>query len=118
MNSISQHRFNQLKEVTLVTAGLTQILPSDCKALSESIFLKTNMLISTTTLKRIYGFAYSKFNPSTFTIDAMALYCGYKNWVDFCDKEEQTTNVNTNDNISWKCARHNTGKITSYTLQA
>src|ERR1700761_576347 len=105
MNSISQHRFNQLKENVLVTAGITQILPSECKSLSESIFLKTNMLISTTTLKRIYGFAYSKFNPSAFTIDAMALYCGYKNWGDFCDKQEQTNQIKFDARVSWLSTR-------------
>ncbi|MDB5117244.1 MAG: hypothetical protein JWQ79_2736 [Mucilaginibacter sp.] len=117
MDTVLLHYFEALKQNLLVKAGITNILPSECKALSDSIFKKTNKRISETTLKRVYGFAYSKFNPSLFTIDAMAQFCDYLGWTDFCEKQEIIP-PNKPVKVCWNTIKQNAHKVTHYTLQA
>ena len=75
MTSFLIHQFDVLKKHVLSAAGFKNIIPSDCRVLSLQIFKKTNQRVSETTLKRVYGFAYSKFRPSQFTLDALAKFC-------------------------------------------
>jgi hypothetical protein len=117
MTTLLPQYYEILKTTVLAASNLAAITPCDCKTISAKIFNKTKQSISETTLKRVYGFAYSKFKPSLFTIDVMAKYCGYQNWEDFCFKQDQTT-VNPNDtSTSWETLKLNAGKITSFTLQ-
>ena len=111
------HYFEKLKTKLILKSGFERLLPSECKALSDRIFEKTNKRISETTLKRVYGFAHSKFNPSLFTIDAMAQYCDYRGWADFCEKQEDLPRKSTSS-LSWNTVKQNANKITHYTLQA
>ncbi|MEO3402374.1 PAS domain-containing protein [Mucilaginibacter sp. CAU 1740] len=41
---------------------------------------KTQIAISENTLKRVYGFAISRFSPSFATLNALSVYCGYESW--------------------------------------
>jgi hypothetical protein len=111
--------FESLKKQVLATADLTSITPGDCKTLSLKIFKKTSQQVSETTLKRIYGFAYSKFKPSLFTLDAMAKFCGAKNWADFSEHNPNVSKPKANNelDISWNNIKHNADKITGFTLQ-
>ncbi|RYE20455.1 MAG: cation transporter [Sphingobacteriales bacterium] len=83
------HYFEELKNCVIKVAGLLTITPGDCKLLSQLILLKTHQRISETTLKRVYGFAYSKFKPSTFTIEALSQYCGHDSWNAFCQAQDK-----------------------------
>lgn len=78
MRTFLQTNLDSLKKLVLTTVSYDSISPSDCKTLSIEIFKKTGQQLSDTTLKRIYGFAYSKFQPSLFTLDAMYLTRWYK----------------------------------------
>lgn len=85
-----------LKLHTLAKTGIINITPMDCRTLSVSIMAKTKLGVSETTLKRLYGFAASKFNPSLFTLNALAAYCGYTGWEAFCTAQpQQYTEVDT-----------------------
>ncbi|WP_461449486.1 hypothetical protein [Mucilaginibacter sp.] len=114
---LTQH-FDNLKKLVLVVAQFRNLSPSDCKTLSLLIFKKTNQQVSETTLKRVYGFAYSKFKPSLFTMDAMARYCGYQGWTDFCDKDGRKDTSKTQVEVGWDNIKLNANKITQFTLQA
>lgn len=83
--------YQQLKQLVLDKAGLTTITPSDCKSLSLAIAKTTKNQISDTTLKRIYGFALSSSLPSHYTLNLLAIYCGYVSWDDFCDRHSKKT---------------------------
>lgn len=52
----------------------------DCDILSKSIEKVCKERISTTTLKRLFGFAKSIENPRLFTLDVLACYINYKDW--------------------------------------
>ncbi|SDD40030.1 hypothetical protein SAMN05216464_101630 [Mucilaginibacter pineti] len=118
MTATSSHLFELLKSCVLNTSNLKSITPSDCKVVSTLIFNKTKYIVSETTLKRIYGFAYSKFNPSIFTIDVMSKYCGYNGWDDFCEQQETKTVKTTSQNVDWNTLSNKAAKITNFTLQA
>ncbi len=62
----------------------------DYNALSELIFEDTKILISLSTLKRIWKEDYSG-TPHPGTLNAMAHFLGYKNWQDF--KSNYTKNT-------------------------
>ena len=118
MTSFLIQHFDNLKKLVLSVAEFRNISPSDCKTLSLLIYKKTNQQVSETTLKRVYGFAYSKFKPSLFTMDAMASYCGYLGWADFCEKDGAKNTSSTKIDVGWDNIKHNANKITQFTLQA
>lgn len=118
MTSFSKYYFEGLKKSVLLVAELSNIAPADCKTLEAYILEKTKQRVSETTLKRIYGFAYSKFNPSMFTLNTLARYCDYEGWDDFCKKQETESIKQTTTAVDWDLLKMNAGKITSFTLQA
>jgi len=116
MTTVLLQNFESLKKLVLTVADLSNITPADCKILSAKIFKKTSQQVSETTLKRVYGFAYSKFNPSLFTLDAMAKFCNFTSWTDFCDKNIKPAASATKD-VNWENIKRNADKITGFTLQ-
>ncbi|MES2267376.1 MAG: hypothetical protein V4520_11475 [Bacteroidota bacterium] len=118
MTSLLPQYYEALKEAVLTTSGFNTITPCDCKVISNQIFSQTKLSISETTLKRVYGFAYSKFKPSLFTIDLMAKYCGYQGWEDFCHKQDALV-IQQPDNTAttWDKLKFNATKVTNSTLQ-
>lgn len=51
-----------------------------------SLYLKTNMneVISTSTLKRLWGYVNDLHTPRVHTLDVLARYLGYDNYAAFC----------------------------------
>lgn len=109
--------FEILKAAVIERSGFKSISPSDCRLISIKIYEATKQSISETTLKRVFGFAYSKFRPSLFTIDAMARFCGYDGWDEFCDKQEPHMKNANETNANWDTLKHSAAKITGFTLQ-
>ncbi|MDN3550334.1 hypothetical protein [Mucilaginibacter aquaedulcis] len=107
-----------MKSRVLANANIRSITPGDCKALALQIYVKTKLTVSETTLKRVYGFAYSKFKPSLFTINVMAKYCGFEGWDSFCEQESLPAEKSQNEHIDWRTLSYNAAKITQFTLQA
>lgn len=118
MNSFSSAHFQLLKSEVLKNAGIQNIMPADCKSISSQISDFTKQVISETTLKRIFGFALSKFNPSQYTIDLMARYCGYAGWKDFCDQKNSDTLIVSNGALDWENLKTEATRITEFTLHA
>ncbi|QXV65392.1 hypothetical protein INP83_20350 [Mucilaginibacter sp. 21P] len=118
MTSFLPQYYELLKRAVIATSGLSNITPHDCRIIAADIIRHTKQSVSETTLKRVFGFAYSKFKPSIFTIDVMAKYCGFKGWEDFCHSQEvkpnKTTLYTTPD---WDSLNLNAQKITNFTLQ-
>ncbi len=56
------------------------LTPIRFDALSQSIFERTGVLISATTLKRLWGYLNEPVTPRRSTLDVLARYCG---WTDF-----------------------------------
>ncbi|MGI4803129.1 MAG: hypothetical protein ACRYFL_00045 [Janthinobacterium lividum] len=113
----SHHYFTLLKDCVLATAGIKQLIPSECQKLSTFIFTSTKKTVSETTLKRIYGFAVSKFKPSPFTLQALAEYCGYDGWESFCKQEDSAENTFT-EKCTWQGMCKHANITTQVTLQS
>ena len=64
----------------------------DCEALSFNIKKVCQEKISPTTLKRLFGFAKSIDQPRTYTLDLLANYIGFIDWVTLLAKMEQANN--------------------------
>ncbi|GAB3920070.1 hypothetical protein [Mucilaginibacter myungsuensis] len=118
MTTFSHQTFESLKCAVLDVSGLTNIVTADCKKLEKLIFDKTKLQVSETTLKRVFGFVYCKFNPSMYTVNSMAKYCGYVGWGDFCQQQEKSAVKTTTCSADWDALKHNANKITAFTLQA
>ncbi|HEY8930319.1 MAG TPA: hypothetical protein VIM55_14060 [Mucilaginibacter sp.] len=117
MLKFSMIHLEVLKREVMAAAGITSMTPGECRALSVEIVRATSQRISETTLKRIYGFAISKFKPSLFTIDVLSKYCGYNGWAGFCAKQQDDMVLPEGD-VDWNTLQQNAGKISQFTLQA
>ena len=52
--------------------------------LRESIYGCTGVLLSATTLKRLWGYLDEPVEPRQHTLDVLCRYAGWKSWKDFC----------------------------------
>lgn len=55
----------------------------ECKELHDAIQEKTGFNISVNTLRRFFGIVNAVSSPSTFTLNILSSYCGYKSFADF-----------------------------------
>lgn len=69
------------------TFGHRAVTPKHFEALSQSVFQRTGILLSPTTLKRLWGYLNESVAPRQSTIDTLAIYCGWVNWSAFCRSE-------------------------------
>ena len=60
--------------------GSPILYSKECEALSKSIENTCDVRISTTTLKRLLGFAKGIEQPRMYTFDVLASYIGFKDW--------------------------------------
>lgn len=58
--------------------------PKDFDQLREHIYTRLHQLISTSTLKRVWGYIDSESEPSRSTLNVLASFVGYGSYADFC----------------------------------
>lgn len=90
MRNIPQHELELLKQMVLITARINAITPAIFKDLSTNILLATKRQVSNSTLKRIFGFAAYKFQPSLYTLNVLSEYCGFNSWIHFSASKKST----------------------------
>lgn len=66
--------------------------PKDCAALSEAIFGTCRRRISESTLKRLLGFVNGIKEPRQYTLDILANYLGYPDYLSLSNSLEATGN--------------------------
>jgi hypothetical protein len=71
-------------------ADNTNLNDQDFEILASDIFAKTGVLLSVTTLKRIWGKVKYQSTPSAVTLNGLAKYIGYENWRAFKNKVDAT----------------------------
>lgn len=93
--------------------GCEMRTPKDFALLAARIFARTNVLVSATTLKRLWGYidkGEQKHNMRRSTLNALAMYVGYCDWDAFCNRE---TNENKDSSHLFYDAKHiTTEKLT------
>jgi hypothetical protein len=118
MHTTLLNSFEKLKNATLQKAGIALMSPSNCIVLADCMDKQIGKKISETTVKRVYGFAKGHFNPSLFTLNAFAEFCGYRGWVDYFENCYEThSTTNQNDAQAWSDLKRKTDAFTRRTLQ-
>ncbi|MBR3847578.1 MAG: hypothetical protein IKM37_08525 [Alistipes sp.] len=77
----------QLKEAVRQTFGRTLDAPTDFDALSADIMRRTGEGVSSSTLRRLYGYVKPAVVPRPSTLSVLARYVGRKGWSAFCDEQ-------------------------------
>ncbi len=78
----------------------------DFENLSEKIFLETNTIISSSTLKRIWGKVQYNSRPNISTLDTLSRFIGHSNWRDFVRSSLETDNPETFTSFPKKSKNH------------
>lgn len=87
---MNQEAFDRLRQRIAEQVGREIRTPKDFDFLSEQIFEQLHQHISTSTLKRLWGYLPSNGNPRTSTFDLLAQFVGYHDWQDFCRQVSDT----------------------------
>lgn len=78
--------------------------PKDFDHLSERIYARLHIMLSATTLKRLWGYLKEDNTPRLATLDILARFTGYENWDDFCqsvgNKEQVQSNIIASRSLS------------------
>lgn len=80
-----------LLKAVLKQFGKTLDSPADYDSLSLDIQTKTGEAVSSTTLKRLYGYVKPSTSPRLSTLSVLARYAGYTGWSDFCKRYSPDT---------------------------
>ena len=81
-----EEHIEQLKRAVLAAFGQTLDAPTDYERLSADIQNKTGEVISTSTLKRLFGYIKPGTIPRPSTLSVLARYVESAGWSDFCSK--------------------------------
>lgn len=78
-------QYNALRVAVEKTAGRKMCTPRDFAFFAKSIHEATNETIGITTLKRFWGYLgkSKEYIPYKFTLDALSVYAGYRDWPTF-----------------------------------
>ena len=85
MNTHSQH-IESLRRAVLSPFARTLDAATDYDALSLDISAVTGEAVSSSTLKRLFGYDKHTTEPRPSTLSTLARYVGYSGWSDFCER--------------------------------
>lgn len=83
----------RLCQAVEASAGFKMMTPSDFERLSSLIFEWQHVTMSTSTLRRIWGYAGQTTVPRAFTLDTLARFAGNKDYETFCQSQGQRMDV-------------------------
>ena len=79
-----EQAIKQLRRAVERTLGRKMQTNKDFDCLADSIYEKTHDKISTTTLKRLWGYLSESVTPRRYTLDQLAHFVGYDDFDAFC----------------------------------
>ncbi|MDI1317757.1 hypothetical protein [Flavobacterium sp.] len=77
-----EEHIHYLKSLVHIGFSKSVLTSYDCTTLAESIERTIDEKLSVDTLRRFFGVIKSVSLPSTYTLDVLSKYVGYKNWSD------------------------------------
>lgn len=100
----NEYLIDKLKEYVENVAGFNLCTPKDFDNLTQNIFKETGSLLSSTTLKRLWGYLQEKKEqtPRLSTLDILSKFIGYVNYATFC-KYQQMQGECESDFINNNC---------------
>ena len=87
MQTQQEQALVRLRDVIEETVGRKMKTPKDFDFLAGLIFDKLHENVSSTTLKRIWGYLSEPSTPRLSTLDILAQFVDYKDWEAFCCQE-------------------------------
>lgn len=105
----NQKQVEILKENIENMAGKKMHGPKDFDNLSAQIFNRLKIMISPTTLKRLWGYLNEGGTPRESTLSILSQFAGYRDWKDFCANSCNGT-VQSNLIISRKLSTYSLNK--------
>ncbi len=79
----------RLREKVEQSVGRKMKTPKDFDFLAEQIFNKLHEQLSSTTLKRVWGYLTETSVPRKSTLDILAQFVDYEDWEHFCQADQQ-----------------------------
>ena len=76
--------------------------PKDFEFLRRTIFDRLGVLLSPTTLKRLWGYIEESVEPRESTLSYLAQFLGYEDWQDYCKRVDSEKVTESNPVISRK----------------
>lgn len=83
----------RLREAIEIAVDRKMKTPKDFDFLAGQIFDKLHENVSSTTLKRIWGYLPETSAPRISTLDLLARFVDYENWDSFCRHDEQPSEL-------------------------
>ena len=98
MPTTSEKQIAKLCHAVECSLGKPMRTPKDFNLLSSRIYARLHVQISTTTLKRLWGYLSSESQPRESTLSILSRFLGYQGWEDYClqagcAKEQQSQMV-------------------------
>lgn len=90
------------QNITLLKKHIEQMIgqpvttPKEFTQLAEKIFHRTHVQISSTTLKRLWGYLNEPVAPRMSTLNFLAQFLGYSNWPSFCESTTSPLDAQSN----------------------
>lgn len=86
MDEKEKCRPEELKELCRTVESAAKIAastPKEFELLSQAVFRRTGVLLSSTTLKRLWGYLDEPVTPRRSTLDTLARFCGWPGYAQF-----------------------------------
>ena len=109
--------YKLLKKDIQSKIGKNILRGKDCTTLSKQIYTETKRQISDSTLKRFFGIIKSRFNPSKYTLETMAIFLGFNGWVDYLNSYDDSRFIAPNNN-SWEILKKKVLMVTELSLSS
>lgn len=110
--------YKKLKKTIKRRVGKRNIYTKDCEVLSNLIFNETKRQISPSTLKRFFGLINYNYNPSRFTLDTLAIFCGFNNWINFVKHQSIKAKKGKQDISSWEKFKRKYKAISNFSIRS
>jgi hypothetical protein len=82
-HQIQDEHLLELKLLVEYSFGKKILTVNDCISLSDSIFEKIKIPLSSDTLRRLFGLIDTKSQPSLFTLETLAKFIGFGGYYDY-----------------------------------
>ncbi|HPJ46877.1 MAG TPA: hypothetical protein PL017_12330 [Tenuifilaceae bacterium] len=96
---------SRLKKSIELKFGKKVLYQKDCKELSISVLRETGEQISSSTLRRFFGFLSTNSQPARVTLDILSAYCGFNSWENYrqANQESECNHLSSID--FWQSAK-------------
>ena len=109
--------YNLLRKDIINKLGKEILYGKDCVHLANQIYKHTRRQISSSTLKRFFGFLKTRFNPSKYTLETLVIFLGFKDWNDYLNCYDESK-YNVADRNPWDFLKNRIQLVSKQSLDS